>query len=222
MNNEKKIVGNSLYSLIPLDDFKALMGVDDRDDKTARFCLLTATLTIEQYCKRKFLRKKYIEISKLNSDLLIPLREYPVTEIIQVRSESEPSVRLKIKNEGRGIFESVLIDPVFYRPMIGNGFNEELPFELLLSPSLRPYCYTSFKVIYWAGYKNGSVPADLAAACMELASWNMNRYRGKRIGMSGNIRGAGILGTSAVGEHFELSMPENVRLLLEPYRRKTI
>jgi len=101
--------------------------------------------------------------------------------------------------------------------MIGNGFNEEYPFELLLSPSLRPYCYTSFKIIYWAGYKYGSVPADLAAACMELASWNMNRYRGKRIGMSGNIRGAGIQ-----GEHFELSMPENVRLLLEPYRRKTI
>jgi len=52
---------NTLYSLIPLDDFKALLGVDDREDKTARFCLVTSTLSIEQYCKRRFLRKKYFE-----------------------------------------------------------------------------------------------------------------------------------------------------------------
>ena len=199
--------GNNLYTLIPLDEFKAVIGIDDREDKTVRFCLLTATLTIEQYCKRKFLRKKYIEVSKLNGDLLIPLREYPVTEILVVFASSREIIGNKEK----------IIEPEFYRPMIGNGFNEELPFELLLPPSLRPYCYTSFKVIYWAGYKNGYVPADLASACMELAIWNMNRYRGKRIGMTGNIRGAGIH-----GEHFELSMPENVKTLLEPYRRKTI
>jgi len=45
----------------------------------------------------------------------------------------------------------------------------------------------------------------------------MNRYRGRRIGMTGNVRGTG-----KEGEHFEMSMPENVRSLLEPYRRKTI
>ena len=63
----------------------------------------------------------------------------------------------------------------------------------------------------------GCVPADLASACLELASWNMNRYRGRRIGMTGNVRGTG-----KEGEHFEMSMPENVKDLLEPYRRKTI
>jgi hypothetical protein len=227
--------GKNLYTLIPLDEFKAVMGIDDREDKTARFCLLTATLTIEQYCKRKFLRKKYIEVSKINGDLLIPLREYPVTEILVIFASNREMTTNKEK----------IIEPEFYRPMIGNGFNEEMPFELLLSPSLRPYRYTSFKVIYWAGYvvnphpcgfTTGSfcdaktpakarktaasmppVPADLASACMELAAWNMNRYRGRRIGMTGNIRGTGIQ-----GEHFELSMPENVKTLLEPYRRKTI
>jgi len=54
------------------------------------------------------------------------------------------------------------------------------------------------------------VPADLAAACMELAAWNMNRYRGRRVGMTGNK------------EQFEMSMPANVRGLLETYRRKVI
>jgi hypothetical protein len=35
--------------------------------------------------------------------------------------------------------------------------------------------------------------------------------------MTGNVRGSG-----RDGEHFELSMPENVRFLLEPYKRKVI
>jgi hypothetical protein len=228
-----------LHTLIPLEDFKALMGVDSREDKTARFCLVTATLSIEQYCMRKFLRKKKTEIVDCSRSLEVPLSEYPVSEIIQVSNE-----KLGMRNEE-------LIDPVFYRPMIGCDYNCEAPFSLLLSSSLKPFQFAAVKVIYWTGYqikneelemrnekltisnekleirkeqrkmsreKRGlEVPADLASACMELAAWNMNRYRGRRIGMTGNIKGAGIQ-----GEHFEMSMPENVRKLLEPYKRKTI
>jgi hypothetical protein len=43
----------TLYTLIPIEDFKSLMGVDEREDKLARFCLVTSTLSIEQFCKRK-------------------------------------------------------------------------------------------------------------------------------------------------------------------------
>jgi hypothetical protein len=50
-----------------------------------------------------------------------------------------------------------------------------------------------------------------------LAAWNMSRYRGRRRGMAGAVRGAG-----KAGEHLETSMPENVRLLLEPYKRRVI
>jgi len=42
---------NILNSLVPLEDFKALMGIDDREDRLFRFCLLAASLSIEQYCK---------------------------------------------------------------------------------------------------------------------------------------------------------------------------
>ena len=192
---------DGLYSLIPLEEFKALMGVDDRDDKTARFCLVTASLTIENYCKRKFLQKQYFETFQLKEKSLVILKEYPVSEIIAV---------YQIDNES-------LIEPQFYRPMIGNDYNEEMPFELLLSSSLKPHRISAIKVIYLAGYAVGSFPADLSAACLELATWNMNRYRGQRVGMSGNIRGAGVQ-----GEHFEMSMPENVRCLIEHYKRKTI
>jgi len=198
----KRTKTERLHTLIPLEEFKALMGIDSREDKTARFCLLTATLTIEQYCMRKFLRKKYIEIAKINNNLIIPFREYPVTEIVEVRSE---------KRENRKC-ENVLINEIFYRPMIGNYYNCEMPFELLLSQSLKPYRYNKIKIIYWAGYKAEDIPADLAAACLELASWNMNRYRGRQIGVIGNNK----------KDSFEMSMPENVCKLLEPYRRKTI
>jgi hypothetical protein len=197
---------NDLHTLIPIEEFKALMGVDDRDDKTARFCLVTATLTIEEYCKRKFLRKQYFEtIPIINDYFVLPLREYPVREILLVSKKN-----FGMKNEG-------IIEPEFYRPMIGNGYNEEIIFELLLSPSLKPYQLKAIKVNFIAGYSLGEIPSNLSAACLELASWNFNRYKGKRIGMSGNIMGAGVQ-----GEHFEMSIPENVRCLIEPYKRKTI
>ena len=197
---------NDLHTLIPLEEFKALMGVDDRDDRLCRFCLVTASLTIEEYCKRKFLRKQYFEtIPIINNYFVLLLREYPVSEILLVSNE-----QFGMKNEG-------IIEPEFYRPMIGNGYNEEMIFELLLSSSLKPYGLNAVKVIYIAGYERKSIPVILSAACLELASWNFNRYKGKRIGMSGNIRGAGVQ-----GEHFEMSMPENVRCLIEPYKRKTI
>jgi len=35
-----------LYSLISLENFKALLGIDDRDDKVTEFCLVTATYSI--------------------------------------------------------------------------------------------------------------------------------------------------------------------------------
>jgi len=217
---------NDLHTLIPLDEFKALMGVDDRDDKTARFCLVTSTLTIEEYCKRKFLRKQYFEVFKWSGHLVLILKEYPVSEILAVYTYNDLQV-----SENCGM----ILEPEFYRPMIGNDYNEGIPFELLLSPSLKPYQLKLIKVIYSAGYVTKSneyltdneklpdkytsltVPANLSAACLELASWNFNRYKGKRIGMSGNIRGAGVQ-----GEHFEMSIPENVKALIEPYKRKTI
>ena len=200
-----KVQGNSqnaLYSLIPLDDFKAVLGVDDREDKISRFCLVTSSLTIEQYCKRKLLRKKYFERIEFYGDLVLPLREYPVTEILAVY----------VLGNGE------IVEPEFYSVIPDCGLDYDLPFSLSLSPALWRYRgLSAVKVVYWAGYSLGKVPPDLASACMELAVWNMNRYRGRRIGMTGNVRGGG-----KDGEHFEMSMPVNVRQLLEPYKRKVI
>ena len=191
-----------LYTLIPLDDFKALLGVDDREDKIARFCLVTSTFSIEQYCKRKLLQKKHFERIEYIGDLLLPLREYPVTRILAAYTMPDGKI----------------LKPDFYNSIPECGLDCDIPFYLSLSPALQRFRgLSALKAVYLAGYAHGNVPADLASACLELAAWNINRYRGRRIGMTGNIRGSG-----RDGEHFEMSMPENVRALLEPYRRKTI
>ena len=71
----------NLYSLIPLGDFKAILGIDDRDDKISQFCLVTATHSIEQYCKRRLLRKRKFEYIEYFRDFTLILGEYPVVSI---------------------------------------------------------------------------------------------------------------------------------------------
>ena len=198
--------GKPLYTLIPLEDFKALLGIDDREDKIAQFCLVTSTFSIEQYCKRRFLRKKHFERIEYTGDLFLPLREYPVQNMLAL---------YVISGNSR---DGEILEPEFYQIIPDCGTDIDLPFNISLSPALKRYRgLSAVKAIYWAGYAIGKAPADLSTACLELAAWNLNRYRGRRIGMTGNVRGIG-----KDGEHFEISMPENVRSLLEPYRRKTI
>jgi hypothetical protein len=49
--NETEILGTEppLHTLIPIEEFKSVLGIDDRDDKLVKFCLATSTLTIESY-----------------------------------------------------------------------------------------------------------------------------------------------------------------------------
>jgi hypothetical protein len=202
----------SLYSLIPLADFKSLLGIDDREDVLSRYCLTTATYTIEQYCKRRMLHKKRFEFLPFYGDYVFPLREYPVREIIAMSREQG------------GMSKGELIGTELYRVIPDCGDLEDIPGCLSVSSALGLVRGVSvLKVRYWAGYAYGEVgypcgvPADLASACLELAAWNMSRYRGRRIGMTGNVRGSG-----KDGEHLETSMPENVRQLLEPYKRRVI
>jgi hypothetical protein len=198
-------VQKPLHSLIPLADFKAILGLDDRDDTLSRFCLITATFTIEQYCKRRFFMKKQFERIEFVGDLFLPLREYPVREVLAVYAYYNA-------------VEPELVEPEFYSLCPEIQERLDIPHTLRLSPALRRLPgLTAFKAVYRAGYIPGKAPADLASACLELAAWNMSRYKGRRIGMTGNVRGSG-----KDGEHLETSIPENVRLLLEPYKRRVI
>jgi hypothetical protein len=211
MEHGNGVHGNLLHSLISLEDFKALLGIDDREDALSRYCLITGTYTIEQYCKRRLLRKKRFEFLPFYGDYVFPLRDYPVREILVVY-------------QTHALKETITVENDFYHTLPDCGVLEDIPFCLSVSPALRLVRELSgLKIHYWAGYAPGKVgdlygvPADLASACLELAAWNMSRYRGRRIGITGTVRGKG-----QDGEHLEASMPENVRQLLEPYRRRTI
>jgi hypothetical protein len=162
--NEKKAAGNFLYSLMPLEDFKAVLGIDDREDKLARFCLVTATFTIEQYCKRRLLRKRHFENIEFFGDLVLPLREYPVSKITAMYAVTG------IDKKGEWFGEWIV--PYLYRVLPDCCTDLDIPFLIKFSPEVaRMGCY-AIKAIYWAGYSSDKVPADLAAACLELASWS--------------------------------------------------
>ncbi|MDR2476822.1 MAG: hypothetical protein LBD18_03440 [Treponema sp.] len=210
MDNETGVQA-SLHTLIPLADFKAVLGLDDREDKISVFCLITATFTIEQYCLRRFFTKKHFERIAYNGDLVLPLREYPVREVLAVYAHCHDAEPELVKPE----LYAILPEP---EPEGEEWAGLDIPHTLRLSPAIgRLPGLMAFKVIYRAGYGCGEVPPDLASACLELAVWNMSRYRGRRVGITGNVRGSG-----KDGEHLEASMPENVRLLLDPYRRRVI
>jgi hypothetical protein len=212
-----KVQGNGpnlLYSLIPLEDFKAVLGIDDREDSLSRYCLITATYTIEQYCKRRLVRRKNTDYLTFSGEYIFSLREYPVGRVLAVWAAKAGAVQRK-----EALFDPEnLVDPKHYYCLPDEGIHEDIPFSLVLRP---PYRLAreeqAIKVRYLAGYSTGKAPPDLASACLELAAWNMSRYRGRRIGMTGAVRGSG-----KDGEHLETSMPENVRGLLEPYKRRVI
>jgi hypothetical protein len=165
--------GNRLHSLISLADFKALLGVDDREDALCRFSLVASTYTIEQYCKRRLLSKKRFEFFPFYGDYVFPLRDYPVREILSVHKTHA------LQNE-------TIIEPEFYHTAPESGANEDIPFCLWVLPAARlARGLSGVKALYRAGYAPGKVgtpygvPADLAAACLELAAWNMKRFRGR-------------------------------------------
>jgi hypothetical protein len=200
---------------MPLGDFKAILGIDDREDTLSRYCLITATYGIEQYCKRRLLRRKHTDYLIFTGEHILSLREYPVRRVLTVHTAAAGAALCGEAHFG----PENLVDPKQYYCLPDEGIREDMPFSLVLRP---PYRLTQeemgIKVRYAAGYAPGKVPADLASACLELAVWNLARYRGRRVGMTGNV----VRGSGRDGEHLEVSMPENVRSLLESYKRRVI
>jgi uncharacterized phiE125 gp8 family phage protein len=199
--------GPAPHTLIPLAEFKTLLSVDDRESDLSSFVLITATYTIEQYCGRRLLLKTHTDYLDYIGDGLIVLREYPVRGIESVHADRD-----------RCFGPESLLSPENYHTIPEIGLSEDIPFHLCLKPSPRLVRgELSIKARYMAGYETAETPPDLKSACLELAAWNMTRYRGRRIGITGAVRGS-----EKDGEHLEPSMPENVRQLLEPYKRRTI
>ena len=137
MDKQETSKGNaSIYSLIPFEDFKALLGIDDRDDKICRFCLESSTYSMERYCRRQLLRKTHFEYVDFYGDLVIPLKEYPVSKV-------EAAYALF------SIAPSEFIEPEFYKVILDCGTFKDIPFCLSFSPAVgRCPGPIAFKIVY--------------------------------------------------------------------------
>jgi hypothetical protein len=133
MSNETGIQTPSLHTLIPLEDFKAILGLDDREDALSQYCLITATFTIEQYCKRRLLHRKNTDYLTFTGEYIFSLREYPVRKVVSVHAASTGSVQ-----RGDLLFSPEnLVDPKHYYCLPDEGIHEDIPFSLVLRPPYR-------------------------------------------------------------------------------------
>ncbi|MDR3142637.1 MAG: hypothetical protein LBU37_13070, partial [Tannerellaceae bacterium] len=125
MDNEPVV-----HSLIPLADFKAILGIDDREDALSRYCLVTATYTIEHYCKRRLLRRKNTDYLTFTGEHILSLREYPVRRVLAVHTAAAGAA---LRGEARFSPEN-LVDPNHYYCLPDEGIREDIPFSLVLRP----------------------------------------------------------------------------------------
>ena len=156
----------TIYSLIPFKDYKAILGTDDRDDKYTKFALITASHTIEQYCKRRLIIKRHFEDLNYWGDRVIPLSHYPVKKVLAVYMKEH------------GIKEMQMIEPEFYHIIPETESNADIPASIALSPGqYLEKGERTLKAIYTAGFETGKIPSDLALACYELATFNLNKLK---------------------------------------------
>ncbi|MDR0639668.1 MAG: hypothetical protein LBG27_12335 [Spirochaetaceae bacterium] len=114
MENETRVQAPSLHTLIPLEDFKAILGTDDREDALSRYCLITATFTIEQYCKRRLFLKRYFERLEPNGDLFLPLWEYLVREALAVHFVAFKTVQQReLLFSAENLVKTTITKPIF-------------------------------------------------------------------------------------------------------------
>jgi uncharacterized phiE125 gp8 family phage protein len=183
------------HSLVPLAEAMAYLGTDEREDSLVGFLLVASAYAIEEYCMRRLLRKRVKESFVDTAETVFTLREYPVMEV------SAAGV-----SDGYGG-----VEPVLYGLSPEAGSMANLPCTLRVFPANGAGGRKSVSVKYLAGYRAGDVPPDLKEACLELAAWKLQRHNRRFAGVV-NDKGGGI----------ENKMPESIRELLEPYRRRVI
>jgi hypothetical protein len=94
MNSQKHI-----HSLISLEFFKMLYGIDDREDDLACFLLEAATTQIERYCMRRLVFKRITQGFDFAAGNCFQLLDYPVRAITKVELLKEELRERKEESE---------------------------------------------------------------------------------------------------------------------------
>jgi len=197
----------AIHTLVPLAECKTALGYDDRDDDFTHFLLVAASFTAESHLFRRIIRRTHTEYYDSLGRCTFFLREYPLRSIISVHEDRT-----------RHFAEETLIAPEYYYCTPDFASLEDISGTLTLIPPYRPSRgEKTIKIVYEAGYDLSEIPADLKEAVIELVAWNRTRYQSHRIGITSSVRGSG-----KETEGLEPTIPEHVRTLLEPYRRRTL
>jgi hypothetical protein len=184
--------------LVSVEECKRVLGLDDREDGFTEWLVMTASAAIEAYCMREFGYTKRVEFLDGSLPGGEELREYPVRKVCGVKEKIGAEWRvLDFMLEPRT--KAVLDRPYFLHVHKARGASEK---------------DRQVVVEYMSGYKPDEMPLQVQQACVELVAWNYARHKERKIGVKGSEKRG--------GEHYESAMPENVKGLLERWRRKTI
>jgi uncharacterized phiE125 gp8 family phage protein len=182
-------------SLVSLADCRALLGIDEREDALLTFLLEAAARAFEDFCRRRLRYGRVIENFYGTRESCFFLREYPVRSIAGVY----------VTPSGDGEAYELSNGDIQLDPTSPQNWTAAVRLNLGAYRGLN-----TIKIIYFAGYKSGDVPPDLKSAVLEAVAWMYARHKAKKVGVTGGT------------EQYESALPENVRLLLQPYRRVMI
>jgi hypothetical protein len=194
-------------SLISLADFaycREALELDDRDQPAIELLIFSCSAEIESYTGRNLLQRSLVEYRNGFLNPSMALRQYPVSELTELRC-----------NRGD---EEFVVNPELFtldNPALQNC--TEQPARIRLNEDyLFPRGRNNIHITYTAGYAADDMPAPLKMALAEMVGWSLKRMRARQIGMSG-------LTNSKRAKEWPVTdktMPDHVKDLLEPYRRK--
>lgn len=194
-------------SLISLADFahcRDVLELDDRDETAVELLIFSCSAEIESYTRRCLTERLIAEFRDGYLNPSLNLRQYPVKEVTELRCQ-------------KGNEEFVVSQELFSLDNPGVQECYEQPVRITLNEGyLFPLGRYNIQVTYTAGYSPQTMPADLKMALCEMVGWSLKRIRARQIGMSGLVNSR----RSKEWPVTEKTMPDHVKEILEPYRRK--
>lgn len=184
-------------ALITLDYAKIHLGIPLATlsyDARIEAIVNSASAMIARYCRRVLISESYTEYFDGRGQNRLLLHEWPASSVTAIYQDND----------------SVFPPSSAYDS--GTYFLEK-QMEIVFIDRTLPRGYRNIKVEYTAGYGTaGSMPSDIEWACAELVSWFYNSTTNHRIG---------VLTQAKQGEtiSYEQTLPDHIRLTLEPYVR---
>jgi hypothetical protein len=191
--------------LISVETCRSVLEYSESENNFVGFLVTTATGIIERHLGRRIMYRRNVDyLSSLGSNDLF-LREYPVRDITSVYFDLT-----------RHFTEETKLFPSQYDFTPDPEGLADVPGTLrIITDETLPLGRKCVKIVYHAGFMNDEIPADLQMAVIELVAWNYARIRTKQVGVKASVTGRD-------APDLESSIPENVKQLLEPFRRRTI